>query len=46
MAADAQVILTSSELVDTIGKTDASIVVIDNSLDQTEITAEIEAAIG
>lgn len=46
VAADAQVILTSSELVDKIGKTNASVVVIDNYLDQTEITAKIEAAIG
>lgn len=46
VAADAQVILTSSELVDRIGKTNASVVVIDNYLDQNEITEKIEAAIG
>lgn len=46
VAADAQVILTSSELVDKIGKTFAEIVVIDNYLDQAEITAKIEAALG
>jgi PTS system ascorbate-specific IIB component len=46
VAADAQVILTSSELVDKIGKTFAEIVVIDNYLDQSEITAKIEAALG
>ncbi|NQX11099.1 PTS sugar transporter subunit IIB [Microbacteriaceae bacterium VKM Ac-2855] len=46
VAADAQVILTSSELVDKIGKTNASVVIIDNYLDQAEITSKIELAIG
>lgn len=46
VAADAQVILTSSELVGKIGRTFAEIVVIDNYLDQAEITAKIETAIG
>ena len=46
LAADAQVILTSRELIDRIGKTFAEVVVIDNYLDQTEITAKIERALG
>ncbi|AND17082.1 PTS ascorbate transporter subunit IIB [Rathayibacter tritici] len=46
LAADAQVILTSRELVDHIGRTFAEVVVIDNYLDQNEITAKIERALG
>jgi PTS system ascorbate-specific IIB component len=45
-AADAQVILTSPELVDKIGKTFADIVVIDNYFDLEEITRKIEKALG
>ncbi|MET0932652.1 MAG: PTS sugar transporter subunit IIB [Mycetocola sp.] len=45
-AADAQVILTSPELVDKIGKTFADIVVIDNYFDLQELTAKIEKALG
>ncbi|PPH44419.1 PTS ascorbate transporter subunit IIB, partial [Rathayibacter sp. AY1D3] len=45
-AADAQVILTSGELVDRIGRTFAEVVVIDNYLDQNEITEKIERALG
>ena len=46
LAADAQVILTSGELVDRIGRTFAEVVIIDNYLDQAEITAKIERALG
>lgn len=46
VAADAQVILTSSELVGAIGKTNADIVVIDNFFDVDELTAKLEAALG
>lgn len=45
-AADAQVILTSPELVDRIGKTFADIVVIENYFDLQELTAKIEKALG
>ena len=46
VAADAQVILTSSEFVDAIGKTFADVVVIDNYFDTDELTAKLEAALG
>ncbi|MET0715379.1 MAG: PTS sugar transporter subunit IIB [Mycetocola sp.] len=45
-AADAQVILTSPELVDKIGKTFADIVIIDNYFDLEELTRKIEKALG
>jgi PTS system ascorbate-specific IIB component len=45
-AADAQVILTSPELVGAIGRTNADIVVIQNYFDLEEITAKLEAAVG
>jgi len=45
-AADAQVILTSSEFVDAIGQTFADVVVIENYFDTAELTAKIEAALG
>lgn len=45
-AADAQVILTSSELVPAIGKTNADIVVIDNFFDLDELTAKLDVALG
>jgi PTS system ascorbate-specific IIB component len=45
-AADAQVILTSPELVDRIGKTFADIVVIENYFDLEELTRKIEKALG
>lgn len=44
--AGAQVILTSPELVDAIGETNADIVVIENYFDVEEITGKLEAAIG
>lgn len=45
-ASDAQVILTSPELVERIGATNADIVVIDNYFDQAEITSKLEIAVG
>lgn len=45
-AADAQVILTSPELVAHIGATNADIVVINNYFDLEEITQKLEIAIG
>ncbi len=45
-AADAQVILTSSELVSAIGRTNADVVVIENYFDLDEITAKLELAVG
>lgn len=46
VGADAQVILTSSELIDAIGKTNADVIVIDNYFDLEELTAKLEAALG
>ncbi|MBF4461862.1 MULTISPECIES: PTS sugar transporter subunit IIB [unclassified Rathayibacter] len=46
LAADAQVILTSGELAGRIGPTFAEVVIIDNYLDQNEITEKIERALG
>lgn len=46
VAADAQIILTSSELVSAIGKTNADIIVIDNVFDVDELTAKLEIALG
>jgi PTS system ascorbate-specific IIB component len=45
-AADAQVILTSSELLPSIGKTNADVIVIDNFFDLDELTAKLEIALG
>ncbi|PXA70098.1 PTS sugar transporter subunit IIB [Cryobacterium arcticum] len=45
-AADAQVILTSSELVPSIGKTNADVIIIDNFFDLDELTAKLEEALG
>lgn len=45
-AAGAQVILTSPELVESIGRTNADIVVIENYFDLDEIAAKLEAALG
>lgn len=45
-AADAQVILTSSELVHSIGQTNADVIVIDNYFDLDELTAKLQAALG
>ncbi|GAB3119973.1 PTS sugar transporter subunit IIB [Glaciibacter psychrotolerans] len=46
VAADAQVILTSSELVDAIGKTNSDVIVINNYFDLDELTAKLEIALG
>lgn len=46
VAADAQVILTSAEFVDAIGKTFADVIVIDNYFDTAELTDKLEAALG
>ena len=43
---DAQVILTSSELIHAIGKTNADVIVIDNYFDLEELTAKLEVALG
>jgi PTS system ascorbate-specific IIB component len=45
-AADAQIILTSPELVDSIGKTNADIIVINNFFDVDELTEKLEIALG
>ena len=45
-AADAQVILTSSELVSAIGRTNADVIVIDNVFDLDELAAKLEIALG
>jgi ascorbate PTS system EIIB component len=44
-AANAQVILTSPEFVDAIGKTNADVVVIHNYFDTTELTQKLRAAL-
>lgn len=46
VAADAQVILTSAEFLDAIGKTFADVIVIENYFDTAELTAKLEAALG
>ncbi len=45
-AADAQVILTSPELVDAIGETNADIVIVENYFALEELEAKLEAALG
>lgn len=46
VAGDAQVILTSSEFVERIGRTFADVVVIDNYFDTEELTRKLDAALG
>ena len=46
VAADAQVILTSAEFVDAIGKTFADVIVVENYFDTEELRAKLEAALG
>ena len=46
VAADAQVILTSPELVGAIGSTNADVIVIDNYFDIDELAAKLEIALG
>jgi ascorbate PTS system EIIB component len=45
-AVDAQVILTSAEFVDAIGKTFADVIVIENYFDTNELSAKLEASLG
>jgi ascorbate PTS system EIIB component len=45
-AADAQVILTSPELVERIGKTNADVVVIENYFDLDELEGKLDTALG
>ncbi|TFB70637.1 PTS sugar transporter subunit IIB [Cryobacterium glaciale] len=45
-AADAQIILTSSELVEAIGQTNADVIVINNYFDVDELVAKLEIALG
>jgi PTS system ascorbate-specific IIB component len=45
-ARDAQVILTSAEFVDAIGKTFADVIVIENFFDTNELTEKLEASLG
>jgi ascorbate PTS system EIIB component len=46
VAEDAQVILTSEEFVEAIGKTFADVIVIVNHFDQQELTEKLERALG
>jgi PTS system ascorbate-specific IIB component len=46
VAADAQVILTSAEFVEAIGKTFADVIVIENYFDTAELTQKLDAALG
>jgi PTS system ascorbate-specific IIB component len=46
VAADAQVILTSEEFVEAIGKTFADVIVIQNYFDTEELTGKLAAALG
>jgi PTS system ascorbate-specific IIB component len=45
-SADAQVILTSAEFVEAIGKTFADVVVIDNYFDANELMTKLENSLG
>jgi PTS system ascorbate-specific IIB component len=45
-AADAQVILTSPEFVDAIGKTNADVIVVHNYFDTAELTRKLQDALG
>jgi PTS system ascorbate-specific IIB component len=44
-AADAQVILTSAEFVEAIGKTNADVIVIQNYFDTEELSRKLSAAL-
>jgi PTS system ascorbate-specific IIB component len=46
VAADAQVILTSAEFVEAIGKTYADVIVIENFFDTEELSRKLHAALG
>lgn len=45
-AADAQVILTSAEFVEAIGKTFADVIVIENYFDAAELTEKLTKSLG
>ncbi len=45
-AEEAQIILTTQDHVKDIGRTFADVIVIENILDQEELTAKLEAALG
>jgi len=45
-AADAQVILTSAEFVEAIGKTFADVIVIENYFDQNELESKLQKSLG
>jgi PTS system ascorbate-specific IIB component len=45
-AADAQVILTSPEFVDAIGKTNADVIVVHNYFDTAELSQKLQEALG
>ena len=45
-ASDAQVILTSPELVDSIGPTNADVVVVENYFDLDELERKLDEALG
>jgi PTS system ascorbate-specific IIB component len=45
-AADAQVILTSAEFVEAIGKTSADVIVVQNYFDTAELTEKLEKSLG
>ncbi len=46
VAGDAQIILTSAEFVEAIGKTFADVIVIENYFDTDELTQKLDAALG
>jgi ascorbate PTS system EIIB component len=46
VAADAQLILTSPDFVDAIGKTAAEVVVVENASDTKELASRLKAALG
>ena len=43
---DAQVVLASAEFLDSIGKTFADVIVIDNVFDTVELSAKLEQSLG
>ena len=45
-AADAQIILTSPEFVEAIGKTNADVIVVHNFFDTDELTRKLQQALG
>jgi len=45
-AADAQVVLTSPELVDRIGRTNADVIVVQNYFDLEELERKLDEALG